>query len=118
MIPDHSDAANAVGAITGQVVETVELLIRPDAKGYTLLYSLGKRFPIPTEIWQSSKMTRKKWLELMYGNKRNKTAGIANIEVYCDIEDVKTLSVLAAEERYFLNATCAPKPLALPIKFI
>lgn len=30
MIPEHSEVANAVGAAVGQVMETVEVLIRPD----------------------------------------------------------------------------------------
>ncbi len=39
IIPPHSEVANAVGAISGDVVESVECLVRSDESGYFLVHS-------------------------------------------------------------------------------
>ncbi|MFZ5436756.1 MAG: hydantoinase/oxoprolinase N-terminal domain-containing protein [Bacillota bacterium] len=43
VIPPHSEVANAVGAISGDVVESVECLIRSDENGYFLVHSPRSR---------------------------------------------------------------------------
>ena len=114
VIPDHSDVANAVGAITGQVVETVELLIRPDAKGYTL-YTPWEKISYPDGDLAIIKNDAEK-MARTYVREQAEQNGGHNIEVYCDIEDVKTLSVLAAEERYFLECHVCAKALGVAYK--
>ncbi|MGD0229212.1 MAG: hydantoinase/oxoprolinase family protein [Syntrophorhabdales bacterium] len=44
VIPEHSEVANAVGAVTGRVVETVQAYVRPDRPfGFTVIGEDGRR---------------------------------------------------------------------------
>ncbi|EHQ90545.1 hydantoinase/oxoprolinase family protein [Desulfosporosinus youngiae] len=43
MIPEHSEVANAVGAASGKLIETMDALIRPNAGGGFILHSPWER---------------------------------------------------------------------------
>lgn len=43
LIPEHTEIANAIGAITGNVMETVEILIQPNTQGGYIVYAPWER---------------------------------------------------------------------------
>lgn len=115
LIPEHAEVANAVGAITGQVVETVELLIRPDAKGYTLYTPWGK-YPYTGNGGDLSRTLAKTKAEAEtmaknYVLEQAKRNGGHNIEIYSTSKDIRVNSIIAGEDRFFLE--CRVKARAI-----
>ena len=105
IIPQNSHVANAVGAITGQVIETVELLIRPDTKGW-ILYTPWEKIPYPTnDLEKGLQEIQEKALSLAkeYAYEQAEKNGGQNIEVSADIENVRVNSIYASDERFYLE---------------
>ena len=105
VIPKNSHVANAVGAITGQIIEQVELLIRPDTKGW-ILYTPWEKIPFPCDNPQQGLLVvREKALELAkeYAYRQAEKNGAFDIEVHAEIEDVRVNSIYASDERYYLE---------------
>lgn len=105
VIPENSHVANAVGAITEQIIEQVELLIRPDTRGW-ILYTPWEKIPFPCDNPEEGLLVvREKALELAkeYAVARAEKNGAFDIEVYAEIEDVRVNSIYAADERYYLE---------------
>lgn len=105
IIPKNSHVANAVGAITGQIIETVELLIRPDTRGW-ILYTPWEKISHPCDnLDEGLAEIREKALELakQYAREQAEKNGAFDIEVHAEIEDVRVNSIYAADERYYLE---------------
>ncbi|MBQ4092028.1 MAG: hydantoinase/oxoprolinase family protein [Firmicutes bacterium] len=105
VIPENSHVANAVGAITGQIIEQVELLIRPDTRGW-ILYTPWEKIPFPCDnLDEGLQVVREKALELAkeYAIAQAEKNGAFDIEVHAEIEDVRVNSIYAADERYYLE---------------
>lgn len=105
VIPKNSHVANAVGAITGQIIEQVELLIRPDTRGW-ILYTPWEKIMHPCDNLDAGLAElREKALELAkkYAYEKVEKNGGHNIEVHAEIEDVRVNSIYASDERYYLE---------------
>ena len=97
--------ANAVGAITGQIIEQVELLIRPDSRGW-ILYTPWEKIPYPcNDLEAGLAELKEKALNLAkeYALAQAKKNGGHDVEVYAEIDDVRVNSVYASDERYYLE---------------
>ena len=101
VIPENSEVANAVGAITGQVIEQVEVLIRPDAKGYTL-YTPWEKIAYPQDDLDALKQMAVE-LARDYVLQQAKENGGHDIEVFSEIQDVRVNTVMSSEERFYLE---------------
>ena len=105
VIPENSHVANAVGAITGQIIEQVELLIRPDSRGW-ILYTPWEKIPYPcNDLEAGLAELKEKALNLAkeYALAQAKKNGGHDVEVYAEIDDVRVNSVYASDERYYLE---------------
>lgn len=101
VIPPHAEVANAVGAITGQVVEQVELTIRPDSCGY-ILYTPWEKISYPHDDLETIKDMATTFAR-NYVLEQAKKNGGHHIDVFCEVEDVRVNTVLSAEQRYYLE---------------
>ncbi|MBQ9068738.1 MAG: hydantoinase/oxoprolinase family protein [Eggerthellaceae bacterium] len=105
VIPENSHVANAVGAVTGQIIERVELLIRPQAKGW-VLYTPWEKFEYPCDnLEQGLEVVKVDALKMAeeHALEQAKKNGGHDIKVKSHIEDVRIASVLTADERYYLE---------------
>lgn len=105
VIPENSHVANAVGAITGQIIERVELLIRPDSGGWTL-YTPWEKIPYTCknlEVGLAEVKEKALILAKKYAMEQAKKNGGHNIEVFGEIEDVRVNSIYSADDRYYLE---------------
>ncbi|HMM06096.1 MAG TPA: hydantoinase/oxoprolinase family protein [Clostridiales bacterium] len=105
VIPKNAHVANAIGAITGQVIEQVELLIRPDAKGW-VLYTPWEKVPYPTmdlEQGLADLKERATNLAREYALGQAEKNGGHNIEVFTEVEDVRVNSLYSADDRFYLE---------------
>lgn len=105
VIPENSHVTNAIGAITGQVIEQVELLIRPDVRGW-ILYTPWEKIAHPCDdLTKGLEELKEQALKLAhdYAIEQAEKNGAHNIEVFTEVEDVRVNSAIAGEERYFLE---------------
>ncbi|ADL13360.1 hydantoinase/oxoprolinase family protein [Acetohalobium arabaticum] len=84
-IPDYSEVANAVGTVTGKVIERVEIEIKPDTgSGYIAYAPLERReFSDLTSAVEFAKEAGKE-----YARSQVEKSGAVDIEVMVDHDDV------------------------------
>lgn len=84
IIPEHSEVANAVGAASGKLIETIDALIRPNAEGGFILHSPWER-KVFEDLTEAKKYARKQFEEAAIRSAVK--AGVVHYEVTVNFED-------------------------------
>ncbi|ADL12581.1 hydantoinase/oxoprolinase family protein [Acetohalobium arabaticum] len=101
-IPEHSEVANAVGTVTGKVIEQVEILVKPGAESGYLVHAPGekKMFKELEEAVEFAKDVGEK-----YVRERAKRSKVTDLKVNIEHEDVySSFSQLEDKDDLYLES--------------
>ncbi|KJR49207.1 N-methylhydantoinase (ATP-hydrolyzing) [Desulfosporosinus sp. I2] len=85
MIPTHAEVANAVGAASGQVAETIRALIKPGVGGGYVVHAPWKRETF-LYLAEAEKHALERAQEIAVENACR--AGVVNPEIFVDKEEI------------------------------
>jgi len=112
LIPEHAEVANAVGAITGNVMESVEILIQPAPQGGYIVYTPWERKGF-LNLDEAKEYANENGQN--YARDRALKSGAGDIQVIVNSKDIRTYlsrqwgDTLYVETRIKITAMGRPK---------